>query len=339
MSLAPPKTGAEGTRSKNGDTIPLDRSSRNPEIEEVLGAASLLFNGGGLEKTNTIVTRAQQRPRGQRARGQGAHQLHDARSSPSSTTTRARCSRRSRRSTGRGRDQRPEGRHHRGARRPAGSAPVVNGQRGDLVKLPAVAVQAQRRRHRSHPRLQGRHRRQPAGTGADPHQPHQGRRRPGVRHQGAADVSLLRRLRRQHLRQGVRASARTGQARRSSKACASATSPTSRWAWTSGSISSRPSSPATRPRLGSRRPTCAKIIDDRAQDLVDLVTGLVPTRRLGSARSHTEGQTSGTQPAPTATTTPSPGGICSLLGTCRTAVANAPAGDLQRLLVEPVVAP
>ena len=54
VSLAPPKTGAAGTLS-NGDTIPLDRSSRNPEIEEVLGAASLLFNGGGLEKTNTIV--------------------------------------------------------------------------------------------------------------------------------------------------------------------------------------------------------------------------------------------------------------------------------------------
>src|SRR5215217_2783119 len=54
VSLAPPKTGARGTL-RNGDTIPLDRSSRNPEIEEVLGAASLLFNGGGLEKTNTIV--------------------------------------------------------------------------------------------------------------------------------------------------------------------------------------------------------------------------------------------------------------------------------------------
>jgi phospholipid/cholesterol/gamma-HCH transport system substrate-binding protein len=35
--------------------IPLDRSGRNPEIEEVFGAASLLFNGGGLEKTNTII--------------------------------------------------------------------------------------------------------------------------------------------------------------------------------------------------------------------------------------------------------------------------------------------
>jgi phospholipid/cholesterol/gamma-HCH transport system substrate-binding protein len=54
VSLAPPTTGAVG-RLGDGDEIPLDRSGRNPEIEEVLGAASLLFNGGGLEKTNTIV--------------------------------------------------------------------------------------------------------------------------------------------------------------------------------------------------------------------------------------------------------------------------------------------
>ena len=54
VSLAVSKTGAIGQLG-DGDTIPLDRSSRNPEIEEVLGAASLLFNGGGLEKTNTIV--------------------------------------------------------------------------------------------------------------------------------------------------------------------------------------------------------------------------------------------------------------------------------------------
>ncbi|KAA1374759.1 MCE family protein [Aeromicrobium fastidiosum] len=54
VSLAPPTTGAVGVLG-NGDEIPLDRSGRNPEIEEVLGAASLLFNGGGLEKTNTIV--------------------------------------------------------------------------------------------------------------------------------------------------------------------------------------------------------------------------------------------------------------------------------------------
>ena len=54
VSLAPPGSGAIG-RLGSGDEIGLDRSSRNPEIEEVLGAASLLFNGGGLEKTNTII--------------------------------------------------------------------------------------------------------------------------------------------------------------------------------------------------------------------------------------------------------------------------------------------
>lgn len=54
VSLAAPATGAEGTL-RDGDVIPLDRSGRNPEIEEVLSAASLLFNGGGLEKTQTIV--------------------------------------------------------------------------------------------------------------------------------------------------------------------------------------------------------------------------------------------------------------------------------------------
>ncbi|GAA0194713.1 hypothetical protein GCM10008944_09570 [Cytobacillus oceanisediminis] len=54
VSLAPPTTGGVGQLG-NGDRIPLDRSGRNPDIEEVLGAASLLLNGGGLEKTNTIV--------------------------------------------------------------------------------------------------------------------------------------------------------------------------------------------------------------------------------------------------------------------------------------------
>ena len=54
VSLAKPPQGGSG-RLSDGDKIPLDRSGRNPDIEEVLGAASLLFNGGGLDKTNTIV--------------------------------------------------------------------------------------------------------------------------------------------------------------------------------------------------------------------------------------------------------------------------------------------
>lgn len=54
VSLEPPEDGAHGSL-KDGDVIPLDRSGRNPEVEEVLGAASLLFNGGGLDKVSTIV--------------------------------------------------------------------------------------------------------------------------------------------------------------------------------------------------------------------------------------------------------------------------------------------
>lgn len=39
----------------DGAVIPLDRTNRNPEIEEVLGALSLLLNGGGIARLSTIV--------------------------------------------------------------------------------------------------------------------------------------------------------------------------------------------------------------------------------------------------------------------------------------------
>ncbi len=54
VSIATPQGGGTG-RLSSGDVIPLERSGRNPELEEILSAAALLFNGGGLEKTNTIV--------------------------------------------------------------------------------------------------------------------------------------------------------------------------------------------------------------------------------------------------------------------------------------------
>lgn len=40
---------------RDGAVIPLDRTGRNPEIEEVLGALSLLLNGGGVEQLRSIV--------------------------------------------------------------------------------------------------------------------------------------------------------------------------------------------------------------------------------------------------------------------------------------------
>ncbi len=54
VSLGPPESGAGKGRLGNGDVIPLSRSSRNPEVEEVLGALSLLLNGGGVAQLKMI---------------------------------------------------------------------------------------------------------------------------------------------------------------------------------------------------------------------------------------------------------------------------------------------
>ena len=53
VSLEPPADGGTG-RLEQGDVIPLERSGRNPEVEEVLGAMSLLLNGGGVAQLKTI---------------------------------------------------------------------------------------------------------------------------------------------------------------------------------------------------------------------------------------------------------------------------------------------
>jgi phospholipid/cholesterol/gamma-HCH transport system substrate-binding protein len=54
VSLAPPETGASDEPLKSGDEIPLEHTGRNPEVEEVLGALSLLLNGGGVAQLKTI---------------------------------------------------------------------------------------------------------------------------------------------------------------------------------------------------------------------------------------------------------------------------------------------
>jgi phospholipid/cholesterol/gamma-HCH transport system substrate-binding protein len=53
VSLKPPESGSQG-RLSDGDVIDLDHSGRNPEVEEVLGAMSLLLNGGGVAQLKTI---------------------------------------------------------------------------------------------------------------------------------------------------------------------------------------------------------------------------------------------------------------------------------------------
>ena len=54
VSLSPPKDPSKGKLSNN-DVIGLDRTGRNPEVEEVLGALALLLNGGGVGQLKTIV--------------------------------------------------------------------------------------------------------------------------------------------------------------------------------------------------------------------------------------------------------------------------------------------
>ncbi|MDQ3484980.1 MAG: MCE family protein, partial [Actinomycetota bacterium] len=56
VSLEPPPTGSSSNLLSDGDDIPLERSGRNPEVEEVLGALSLLLNGGGVAQMKTIAS-------------------------------------------------------------------------------------------------------------------------------------------------------------------------------------------------------------------------------------------------------------------------------------------
>ena len=55
IALERPEGGGTGTLS-DGDLIPLARTSRNPEVEEVLAALSLLLNGGGVGQLKVIET-------------------------------------------------------------------------------------------------------------------------------------------------------------------------------------------------------------------------------------------------------------------------------------------
>jgi phospholipid/cholesterol/gamma-HCH transport system substrate-binding protein len=54
VELSPPPSGSQGTL-RGGATIPVDHTTSNATVEEVLGALSLLLNGGGLAQLHTIT--------------------------------------------------------------------------------------------------------------------------------------------------------------------------------------------------------------------------------------------------------------------------------------------
>jgi phospholipid/cholesterol/gamma-HCH transport system substrate-binding protein len=55
VALSAPTDSAPVGRLGEGDRIPLSRSGRNPEVEEVLSALSALLNGGGVAQLKTIT--------------------------------------------------------------------------------------------------------------------------------------------------------------------------------------------------------------------------------------------------------------------------------------------
>lgn len=55
VELSAPEQGAIASRLTDGSVIPIQRAGRNPEVEEVLGALSLLLNGGGVAQLKTIT--------------------------------------------------------------------------------------------------------------------------------------------------------------------------------------------------------------------------------------------------------------------------------------------
>ena len=56
LELSAPEQGAIADPLEDGETIPIERAGRNPEVEEVLGALSLLLNGGGVAQMKTIAS-------------------------------------------------------------------------------------------------------------------------------------------------------------------------------------------------------------------------------------------------------------------------------------------
>ncbi|WLQ39347.1 MCE family protein [Streptomyces laculatispora] len=56
IQLSPPASGTAKGALADGDRIPLARTNRNPEVEEVFGALSMLLNGGGINQLKTITT-------------------------------------------------------------------------------------------------------------------------------------------------------------------------------------------------------------------------------------------------------------------------------------------
>ncbi|MPY78411.1 MAG: MCE family protein [Actinophytocola sp.] len=67
VDLRPPTGARPVGRLSDGDVIPLSRTSRHAELEEVFGALSMLLSGGGVEQLHTIASELNNAMRGNEA--------------------------------------------------------------------------------------------------------------------------------------------------------------------------------------------------------------------------------------------------------------------------------
>ena len=351
VSLAAPETGATG-RLSDGDKIPLARSGRNPELEEVFSAQSLLFNGGGLERTNTIVKELGRALDGNepeikeflKTTDEFLGQLDDNKESLLTSLEQvnrlAIATNKQKGAITGALDELPEGLR------------VINGQRDDLVellqaldRLGDVATDVIRESKAdtvANFKLL-------VPTLAEPG--HLGRRL-RVRLQGAAELPVRRRHRRR-LPQGARHVFRT-RPRSPTPASASATSPTCPfvWMWTpirsrdccscSGSTSRRstPSPWVTRRAAGAGQAPAASR-HRRAAEGHRGSDAAGSGRRGEAARERRVVRWRRPTPGRLQLDGGSGGLLCGLFGSCRTAPASFDGGsaDLATVLLQPAVAP
>ena len=78
VQLAAPDAGASPNPLKSGDIIPIAHTGQNPEVEQVLGALSLLLNGGGVGQLQTITRELDRTLHGRE--GEARSVLHQIRS-------------------------------------------------------------------------------------------------------------------------------------------------------------------------------------------------------------------------------------------------------------------
>lgn len=78
VDLAAPASGASSNPLRTGDVIPMSHTGQNPEVEQVLGALSLLLNGGGVGQLQTITRELNKTLHGREGEARSVlHQIKD----------------------------------------------------------------------------------------------------------------------------------------------------------------------------------------------------------------------------------------------------------------------